>query len=31
MMESEIKIHQIIKAVDKVNEEQLFTIPQYRS
>lgn len=31
MMEGTIKIYKIIKAVDKVNEELLFTIPQYRS
>lgn len=31
MMEGEIKIYKTIKAVDKVNEEMLFTILQYRS
>lgn len=31
MMEDEIKIYKRIKAVDKVNEELLFTVPQYKN
>lgn len=31
MMEGEIKIYKIIKAVDKVNEDVIFTVPQYRN
>lgn len=31
VLEGEIKIYKTIKAVDKVNEEMLFTIPQHRS
>lgn len=31
MMEVKIKIYKIIKAVNKVNKELLFTVPQYRN